>query len=100
MTAARYDLRAMSTVEELAAEAARLAKAGDVGAVDAIVAGAGGDRRAVEAARDEVAARLHAAVDDWDATAALTLLNRALSEMPRFDPLDWRIRWSQRFRRP
>ena len=47
-----------------------------------------------------MAARVRAAVDDWDATAALTLLNRTLSLLPRHDPLDWRVRWTQRFRKP
>jgi hypothetical protein len=61
---------------------------------------AGGDRRAVEAARDRVAARLRARVDDFEATATLTLLNRALAALPIHDPLDWKVRWTQRFRRP
>jgi hypothetical protein len=61
---------------------------------------AGGDRRLLESARNLVAARLHNSVDDWSATAALMLLNRALATMPREDPLDWRIRWGQRFRMP
>jgi len=73
---------------------------GAVDPVEALCAAAGGDRAALEAARDEVATRVHRAVDDFEATAALTLLNRALSAQPRIDPLDWRVRWTQRFRKP
>ena len=59
-----------------------------------------GDRALVESARNLLAGRLHAFSDDWSATAGLTLLNRTLATMPRYDPLDWRVRWGQRFRRP
>lgn len=69
-------------------------------AADEVLAAAGGDRRAVEAARDRVAARLRARVDDFEATATLQLLNRVLSALPIHDPLDWRVRWTQRFRKP
>lgn len=72
----------------------------DCDSTDELVAAAGGDRRAVEAARDAMAVRLHEAVDDFEATAVLQLLNRALGEMPRQDPLDWRVRWSRRFSKP
>jgi tRNA C32,U32 (ribose-2'-O)-methylase TrmJ len=89
------------TPEVIAAQAAELSRSGSQdSAVEALVAAAGGDRLIIEAARDRVAAHLHTAVDDWDATAALTLLNRTLAAMPRHDPLDWRVRWTQRFRRP
>lgn len=69
-------------------------------AVDDLMAAAGGDRRTVEAARDRVAGRVRARVDDFEATATLTLLNRALQHIPINDPLDWKVRWTQRFRRP
>lgn len=83
--------------DAVALEAANLAKDGvdRDAAVAAIIAAAGGDRGRIEAARDQVAARLTEAVDDWDATATLTLLNRTLSILPRQDPLDWRVRWAQ-----
>ena len=55
----------------------------------------GADRHALEAARDQVAAHLHRRVDDFQATATLTLLNRALADIPIVDPLDWRVRWSK-----
>jgi hypothetical protein len=89
------------TPEAIAAQATELARSGSPdSATQALVAAAGGDRQTIETARDQLAARLHTAVDDWDATAALTLLNRTLADMPRHDPLDWRVRWKQRFRRP
>jgi hypothetical protein len=85
-----------STVDAIVQEAANLASQRDgPGAVQALIAAAGGDRAALEAARDEVAGRLHSRVDDWEATATLTLLNRALAKLPRVDPLDWRTRWAK-----
>lgn len=91
----------LATPTAIATEAAELAKSDPTGdAVETLVTAAGGDRTVIEAARGLVAARIHAAIDDWDATATLTLLNRTLAEMPRYDPLDWRVRWSQRFRMP
>ena len=97
-----HDDRVTGTPEALAARALELAKGGGQGreGVDALISAAGGERIPLEAARDQMAARVRAAVDDWDATAALTLLNRTLSLLPRHDPLDWRVRWTQRFRRP
>jgi tRNA C32,U32 (ribose-2'-O)-methylase TrmJ len=90
-----------ATPEAIATEATELARSGPSdSAAEALAAAAGGDRQAIEAARDQVASHLHNAVDDWEATAALTLLNRTLAGMPRHDPLDWRVRWGQRFRRP
>jgi hypothetical protein len=89
------------TPEAIASEALELARSGATdSAAEALAAAAGGDRQTVEAARDQMASHLHNAVDDWAATAALTLLNRTLAAMPRHDPLDWRVRWTQRFRRP
>ena len=87
------------TADAIALEAAHLAHDRDPAAADKLIAIANGDREALEAARDQVAAHLHAQVDDWEATAALTLLNRALARIPRVDPLDWRERWS-RHRKP
>lgn len=88
------------TPEGVASKARELASSDADGAVDALIGDAGDDRALLEAARDQVAARIRAAVDDFEATAALTLLNRALSELPRHDPLDWRVRWTRRFRKP
>jgi hypothetical protein len=88
------------TADGIAEQAAALAGEVDQqNAVARLIDLAGGDRQLMEAARDRTAALLHTRVDDWNATAALTLLNRALSRMPRHDPLDWRERWS-RHRKP
>jgi hypothetical protein len=57
---------------------------------------AGHDRRSLESARDQAAAQVRARVDDWEATAALRLLNRAIADLPPTDPFDWQIRWKQR----
>ncbi len=89
-------------LDDVIARAGELAAQG-VTAEDAVadvLAAAGGDRTTVEAARDRVAARIRARVDDFEATATLTLLNRVLSRLPIHDPLDWKVRWTQRFRRP
>jgi hypothetical protein len=75
--------------------ATELATAGDADAVEKLIASVGADRHALEAARDQVAAHLHRQVDDFKATAALTLLNRTLSQIPIVDPLDWRTRWAK-----
>jgi hypothetical protein len=85
------------TPEAIAEQAAELARSGGDNdhAIAALSTSALGDRRLIEAARDQVATRLRYAIDDWEATATLTLLNRALSKMPRYDPLDWRVRWAQ-----
>jgi len=89
------------TPEAIASQALELARSGSThSAAEALATAAGGDRQTVEAARDQMASHLHNEVDDWAATAALTLLNRTLADMPRHDPLDWRVRWTQRFRRP
>ena len=69
-------------------------------AVQDLMAAAGERRQDLEVARDRVAALVHARVDDYEATAALQLLNRTMSQTPIHDPLDWKVRWGQRFRRP
>jgi len=77
-------------------QAADLAQDGDrEAATEKLIAMVGSDRPALEAARDQVAADLHRRVDDFAATATLRLLNRALSELPVVDPLDWRVRWAK-----
>ena len=88
--------------EGLAARAYELSRASGATpeAVEQLLAAAGTHRQDLEAARDRVAAQVRARVDDFAATAALQLPNRALSKAPIHDPLDWRVRWTQRFRRP
>jgi hypothetical protein len=83
------------TTEAIVQHAGELARDGDLAdAVDQLIGVVGPDRGALETARDQVAAHLHRHVDDWQATAALRVLNRALAQLPRTDPLDWRVRWS------
>ena len=84
----------VSAVEALAQHAAGIAASG--GSTDEMITAASGDRLAMEAARDHVAAMVRKRVDDYESTATLRLLNRALSEMPHTDPLDWQVRWEQR----
>lgn len=86
------------TPESIAARARDLRSTPD--AEQTLLTESGGDRALIEAARDKLAIYLHTNVDDFEATAALQLLNRALATLPRQDPLDWRVRWGQRFRRP
>ena len=84
------------TTDTIIQQAGALASNGNLNdAVDQLVAVTGPDRTAIESARDRVAAQLHRNVEDFQATAALTVLNRALARIPRNDPLDWRVRWSK-----
>ena len=90
-----------SNADAVVAKASELVRDGDGRDVPAeLLAAAGGDRSQVETARDLMAARVRARVDDFEATACLQMLNRALSKLPIHDPLDWKPRWGQRFRRP
>ncbi len=93
--------KAFTGPEALMSRAYELSRAGaSSDAVEQMMAAAGPQRKDLEEARDRVAAQVRARVDDFAATAALQLLNRALSKAPIHDPLDWRVRWTQRFRRP
>ncbi len=69
-------------------------------AVAKLVEAAAGDRPTLEAARDRVARGLHGNAGDWTATSALALLNKALVSVGWTDRYDWKVRWSQPFRRP
>jgi hypothetical protein len=92
---------AVATTDEIRDLATELGSETDRDAsVARLIEAAGGDRAAVEAARDDVARRLHGNAADWTATAALTLLNKTLVSMGWQDKYDWKIRWGQRFRRP
>lgn len=77
-----------------AGDPAEVARSG--GSVEDIIDAAGRDRAVLEAARNRVAAQVRRRVDDFDATAALGALNRALSELPPTDPFDWQVRWERR----
>jgi hypothetical protein len=67
------------------------------GGVGRLVERAGTDRSALVAARDAFVTRLHHHSDDYAATAALRLLNRALSAYGWQDPYDWHSRFGHRF---
>jgi hypothetical protein len=92
---------AVASTDRLERSALELAGSDDQdAAVTALLEAAGGDRTALELARNQVARRLHSHVGDWRAGAALGLLNKALVKVGWTDPYDWKIRWSQPFRRP
>jgi hypothetical protein len=94
---------AATTSDVIYTKAAMLAQdtqgADQNGAVQALISAAGDDRAALEEARRRYAIRLHGRSDDWEATAALNLLNRALAIVGTQDPFDWRERWA-RHRKP
>ncbi len=54
-----------------------------------------GNRAAFGDVRSRLAKRLHDHSDDYRATAALALVNRALATAARVDPLDWKLRWAK-----
>ena len=56
---------------------------------------AGSDRQAIEAVRDRYARELHGRSDDFTATAALAICNRALATDVPPEPLDWKRRWAR-----
>lgn len=82
-----------STTDALCVRALELRPGPD--AEGELVAMAGDDRAALEAARDHFVDRLHDHGDDWAATAALTLLNRSLSRYGWSERYDWKVRWAQ-----
>lgn len=60
-----------------------------------LVAMAGDDRAALEGARNRFASRLHGHADDYSATAALRLINRALVRYGWSERYDWKVRWAK-----
>jgi hypothetical protein len=63
-----------------------------VAAAAELVALCGGRRDILEETRDRYARRLHGHSDDWDATAALSVLNRALATFGWTDHYGWKGR--------
>jgi hypothetical protein len=51
-----------------------------------------GDRDALEHARADLVARIHLRSDDYVATGALNLVNRALAVVGWVDPYNWKHR--------
>jgi hypothetical protein len=85
--------------QQAAAEAERMLDEGESDP-EALAQRMGLDREALQEARDFFASLVRAHSDDFRATEALRLVNRAMSKTPIVDPLDWKPRWHQRFRRP
>lgn len=86
--------------DPICVEARKLAGDGGDDAARALVELAGTDRGALEAARNAFARRLHGHPDDYEATSALQLLNRALATYGWHDPYDWRGRLGNRLLKP
>ncbi|MBO0692567.1 MAG: hypothetical protein J2P58_06700 [Acidimicrobiaceae bacterium] len=87
--------------DPICTEALRLAgEGGGDDAVERLVELAGTDRASLVAARDAFASRLHGHADDYAATAALRLLNRAIAAYGWSDPYDWRGRLGNRLLKP
>ena len=85
----------MATPDPLAEEAVVLA--GTLGpgeSLDEAVQqlAAGGDRQALERAQADLVRRIHERSDDYQATAALNLVNRALAHVGWYDPYSWKHR--------
>jgi len=82
----------MATLEPLAAHAIALAGGGQSpeAAVEQLVAS--GDRASLDQARSELVQRVHERSDDFAATAALSLVNKALATVGWVDPFNWKHR--------
>lgn len=82
-----------SLIETIIQRAPQLGRAQDQAAAAAeLVSVAGGDRQALVEARDAYVRRLHADTGDWEATAALAVLNRAIARVGWYDPYCWKGR--------
>jgi hypothetical protein len=86
----------MATRDPLAEEAVVLAGTLSAGgeALDAAVQklAQAGDRQALERAQNDLVRRIHERSDDFQATAALNLVNRALAAVGWPDPYSWKHR--------
>lgn len=92
---------AAATIDEIRDLAIELGPDKDSdGAVARLIEAADGDRAAIEAARDDVARKLHGRAGDWSATAALTLLNKAVVSLGWYDKFEWKSRLGGRLRKP
>jgi hypothetical protein len=82
----------MAPLEPIATQAVALAAGGqssDV-AVEQLVAS--GDSASLQLARSELVQRVHERSDDFAATAALSLVNKALAVVGWVDPFSWKHR--------
>jgi hypothetical protein len=86
----------MATRDPLVEEAVVLAGTLDSGgeALEAAVAklAQAGDREALERAQNDLVQRIHLRSDDFQATAALSLVNKALAAVGWTDPYSWKHR--------
>ncbi len=85
----------MSVPDPVAEEAVVLtATLGSSESLDAAVdqLAASGDREALERAQADLVGRIHERSDDFQATAALNLINRALASVGWPDPYSWKHR--------
>jgi hypothetical protein len=85
----------MATADPVAEEALVLAGAlGSRENLDEAVEqlAASGDRQALERAQAALVRRIHDRSDDFEATAALNLVNRALASVGWSDPYSWKHR--------
>jgi hypothetical protein len=86
----------MATRDPLAEEAVVLAStlSSDGEALEAAVQklAQAGDRKALEEAQKDLVQRIHERSDDFEATAALGLINKALAAVGWTDPYSWKHR--------
>ncbi|HUC15522.1 MAG TPA: hypothetical protein VMS00_13810 [Acidimicrobiales bacterium] len=82
----------MASLEPIAAQAVALAEDGQSpeAAVKQLVAS--GDRASLQEAQSELVQRVHERTDDFAATAALSLVNKALAIVGWVDPFSWKHR--------
>jgi len=80
-------------ITEQAVELSAALSAGAKSADEAVAElASSGDRSALEHAREELVARIYARSDDYEATAALNLVNKALAAVGWYDPYFWKHR--------
>lgn len=88
-------MAAATTTDELYVEVAELTALGRDAAVERVLPLVGEYRVQLEEVRNRFAGRLHGHSDDFQATAALAILNRALATVVPTDRLDWKERWAR-----
>jgi hypothetical protein len=82
---------AMDTTDETVERAIALASEGTPGEAEALQLAAVG-RDNLERARAELVRRIYQRSDDYEATAALSLVNKALAAVGWEDPYNWKHR--------
>ncbi len=83
------------TTDDLYAVVQELTTVEHDAAVTQLIALVPANRAALGEVRNRFSARLHGHSDDYQATTALALLNRALATEPTPDRLDWKLRWGR-----